>query len=104
MLPISFATSLLRRTLGEVTGAVRKAEVGPTVEEECLVRRLAHGSGQIPLDEATGLRFHPKMVNDIIQEELMFTRKVQVYLEVFELSGQVWVESHRNTMGLHEQV
>ena len=42
---------------------------------ECIVRRLAHGSGQIPLDEATGLPVDPKMVNDIIEVELMFTRK-----------------------------
>ena len=55
MLPISFATSVLRglrRTLEEVTGAVDKAEAGPTVEEVCPVQKLAHESGQTSHDES----------------------------------------------------
>ena len=53
-----------------------------------------------PLD----CHFEPKMVADAIKEELMFMRKPQVYHEVSsELPGQVWVECHRNSMGLDEQ-
>ena len=58
MLPISFATSVLRglrRTLEEVTGAVDNAEAGPIVEEECPVQKLAYESGQTSYDEATRL-------------------------------------------------
>ena len=71
MLPISFAT-----------GAVDNAEAGPTEEEECLVQKLAHESGQTSYDEATGLPLDAKMVADAIKEELMFMRTLQVYHEV----------------------
>ena len=35
----------LRRTLEEVTAAIDSTEAGPTVEEECLVQKLAGESG-----------------------------------------------------------
>ena len=72
LLPISFATSVLRgsqRTLEEVTGAVGNAKVAPE-------------SGQTSDDEATGLPLDPKMVADVVNEELMFMRERQVYCEV----------------------
>ena len=93
-----FATSVLqglRRTLEEVAGT----EAGPTVEEECLVQKLAIEPEQVSYDGVTRLPLDPKLVADAIKEELMFMRKLQVYHgSSCELSGQVWTESHRNTM------
>ena len=83
--PILFATSVLRglrRTLEEVTRAMDSTEAGPTVEEEFLVQKLAGESGQVSCDEVTGLPLDTKLVADAIKEELMFTRKQQVYHEV----------------------
>ena len=40
MLPIAFATSLLRRTLEEITGSIDGAEAGPTVKRSVLCRNL----------------------------------------------------------------
>ena len=106
MLPISFATSVLRglrRTLEDVTGAIGNSEAGPTVEEECLVQKLARESGRLSYDEVTQLPLEPKMVADAIRDELTFMRKLQVYHEV-PLSYLDWSGcSHRDTMGLHEQ-
>ena len=104
VLPISFATSVLRglrRTLEEVIGAIDSAEAGSTVEEECRVQKLAREPGQVSYDEVTGLPPDPKLVADAIKEELMFMRKLQVYHgSSFGLPGKVWLESHRNTMDL----
>ena len=104
---ISFATPVLRglrRTLEEVTGDIDSTSAGPTVEEECLVQKLASEPGQVSYEEVTGWPLDPKLVADAIKEELMFMRKLQVYHgNSCELSGQVWVEGHRNTMGLHAQ-
>ena len=85
MLPISFATSVLRglrRTLEDVTGTIDSAEAGPTVEEECPVQKIAREPGQISYDEVTGLPLDPKLVAGAIKEELMFVRKLRVYHEV----------------------
>ena len=60
MLPIAFATSLLRRTLEEITGSIDGAEAGPTVEEQCLVQKLAREGGQMSFDEVIGLPRDPK--------------------------------------------
>ena len=54
--PILFATSVLRglrRTLGEVTGAINSAEAGPIVEEVYPLQKLASEPGQVSNDEAT---------------------------------------------------
>ena len=85
MLSNSFATSVLRglrRTLEEVSGAIDSAEAGPTVEEECPVQKLAREPGQVSYNEVTGLPLDPKLVADVIKEELMFMCKLQVYHEV----------------------
>ena len=83
MLPISLATSVLRRrTSEEVSGAIDSAEAGPTVEEECRVQKLACEPGHVSYDEVTGLPLDPKLVAEAIKEELMFMRKLQVYHEV----------------------
>ena len=102
MLPVSFAISVLRglrRTLEEVTGAIDSTEAGSTVEEEGPVHKLAGESGHVAYGEITGFpldRSHPGGV-DVM-------RKLQVYHESpGELSGRVWIESHRDRMGLHEQ-
>ena len=62
MLPIAFATSvlrILRRTQEEVTGAVVNVEAGPIVEEECSVQKNARESGHVSNDEADGLPLDP---------------------------------------------
>ena len=63
MLPISFATSVLRglrQRLVEVTGAIDSAEAGPTVEEEGPVQKHAHESGQTSYEEAIGWPLYQK--------------------------------------------
>ena len=85
MLPIAFATSVLRglrRTQEEVTVAVDNVEAGPTVQEECPVQKNARESGHVSYDEATGLPLDSQMVADATKEELMFMRKLQVHHEV----------------------
>ena len=80
--PILFASSVqrgLRRTLEEVAGAINSTEAGQTVEEECLVQKLASEPGQVSYDEVTGLPLDPKQVADAIKDELMFMRELQVY-------------------------
>ena len=72
----------LRRTLEDVTGAIDSAEAGPTLEEECLVQKLARELGHRSYDEVIGLPLDPKLVADAIYEELLFMRKLQVYHEV----------------------
>ena len=54
----------LRRTLEGVTGPIDSAEVGPTLEEECLVQKLVREPGQISLDEIKGLALDSKLVAD----------------------------------------
>ena len=107
MLPLAFATSVLRglrRTLEEVSGAVDNVEAGATVEEECALQNSARGSGQTACDEATGLPLDLKLVADAVNEELMSMRKLQVYHEVLvKPLGKAWFGSHRNSMDLHEQ-
>ena len=102
MLPIAFATSVLRglrRTLEEVAGTVDNAEAGPTVEEQCSVQKHAHESGQTSYDEATRLLLHPKW---LLNEGLMLTRKQHVYHDVL-VSFLNKSECHRISMVLHEQ-
>ena len=85
MLPIAFATSVLRglrRTQEEVTSAVDNVEAGPTVQEECPVQKNARESAHVSYDEATVLPLDSKMVADATKEELMFMRKLQVHHEV----------------------
>ena len=104
LLPRQFCEVCDERTLEDVTGAIDSAEVGPTVEEECPVQKIAREPGQISYDEVTGLPLDPKLVADAIKEELTFMRNLQVYHEVpvsfLDKSG---LKSHRNTMGLYEQ-
>ena len=113
MLPISFATSVLRclrRTLEEVTGAIDRAEAGPIVEEECLVQKFAREPAQVSHDDVTGLPLDSKLVADAIKEELMFMRKLQVYHEVpvsyvdksgIEAIGARWVYTNKVMLRIH---
>ena len=93
-----FATSVLqglRRTLEEVTGAIDSTEAGPTVEEECLVQKLAREPGQVSYDEVTGLPNHPKLVADAIKGKLRVYHEVHVsYLDMSGLKaiGTRWVK------------
>ena len=68
------------------------------------MQKLARATGKVLHDEVSGLPLDPKLVADAIKEELMFMRKLQVYHEVSaSYLGQVRIETHRDTMGLHEQ-